>query len=72
MVEVVEAVEEQPRTVAFFLAHEYPAVGDAAPDDRAAVLLRVHRDDARGGIPAPEPVVAHRAHERVCARHPAS
>ena len=57
MLEVVEAIEEEPGAEAFGVADQVAGGADSSPDDGAAVRLGPDRDDAGGGVPAPEPFI---------------
>lgn len=56
--EVVEMFEDEPGTVACFIADEGAGVGDAAPDEDLAVEGGVDGDNAGGGVPALDPFFA--------------
>ena len=57
MLQVVEPVEQNPRAEPFGLTHQLAGGREAPPHQCAAVWFRMNGDDARRGIPAPEPVV---------------
>ena len=57
VLEVVEAVEQDPGTEALVLADELTGRRDAPPDDGVARLLGPHGHDSGRGVPAPEPFV---------------
>ena len=57
VLEIVEAIEDEPRPEPDLVAHELAAGGDASPHRRAAIAIRPHRDDARRRVPAREELV---------------
>src|SRR5689334_2206273 len=58
MRQLVEAREEQPRTITLRFAYELGCLGQAPPHERSTVRLRPDRYDAGRHIPAPEPLFA--------------
>src|SRR5215211_2914698 len=59
VLQVIEAIEQDPRAVPLGLAHERACLGEPTPHDCRAVAFRPHRHDARRRVPTPEPFVLH-------------
>src|SRR5205085_10856457 len=57
VLQVVESVEQDPRTEALLLAHQRARLRNAPPHRGAPILLCPHRHDPRRGIPAPQPLL---------------
>jgi hypothetical protein len=57
MRQVAEIGQQQKRAEARLFTHWPLRTGDAPPDERAPIVLGPDRDDPRGGIPAPEPLI---------------
>src|SRR5258708_3946139 len=57
MTQIVEAIEQHPRSESRLLAHQFTCLRDSAPNRCVPVALGPYRHDSRRRIPTPEPFV---------------
>ena len=58
--QVVESLQQEPRTEAILFTDELTGVGWTAPNEDTTIVLGPHGDDAGRGIPPPKPFVLSR------------